>query len=200
MATMDVPNNEQYGRRLMPSVLDQLSRRTPTKLFASVPKTGDLLDGFRDVSVSDMARCVDFAAACIENHFGRGDNFETLAYVGIPDLRGVIIFYAAVKCGYKLLVPSPRNPPTTNLSLLQQTICTKLVYTAEVAPLIKPLINLLPALRTEALPSFDQMLCSNPQPYPYEKDFDHAENEPILVLHSSGSTGTHFRLQPPGPC
>lgn len=55
--------------------------------------------------------------------------------------------------------------------------------------MIKPLVSLDPALVIETIPSFDQMLGSNPAPYPYEKEFDDAENEPILVLHSSGSTG-----------
>ncbi|KAI0449144.1 acetyl-CoA synthetase-like protein [Xylaria acuta] len=186
---MSAAEKQQYGRRLMPCVLDQLAKTVPSKLFAAIPKTGHLLDGFRDVSVSDMARCVDFMAHWIENHLGRSASFETLAYIGIPDLRGVAVFYAAVKCGYKLLVPSPRNPPTTNLSLIHQTTCTKLVHTVEVAPLVKPLISADSELRTEVLPSFDQMLESSPSPYLYEKAFDNAENEPILVLHSSGSTG-----------
>ncbi|KAI0973343.1 acetyl-CoA synthetase-like protein [Xylaria arbuscula] len=187
MAT--APEKQQYGRRLMPCVLDQLARTVPSKLFAAIPKTGDLLDGFQDVSVSEIARSVNFVAHWIEQRFGRGENFETLAYIGIPDLRGVIVFCAAVKCGYKLLIPSPRNPPSTNLSLMHQTTCTKLVYAIEVAPLTKVLVNLDPGLSTEALPDFVDMLGSSSPLYAYEKDFDKAENEPILVLHSSGSTG-----------
>ncbi|KAI1307066.1 acetyl-CoA synthetase-like protein [Xylaria venustula] len=183
------PEEQQYGRRLMPCVLDQLSRTVPSKLFAAIPRTGALSDGFRDVSVSEVAQSVDFVAHWIEKRFGRGEGFETLAYVGIPDLRGVVVFYAAVKCGYKLLIPSPRNPPSTNLSLMHQTSCTKLVHTTEVAPLTKALVNLDPGLSTETLPAFVDMLGSSSPRYAYEKDFDKAENEPILVLHSSGSTG-----------
>lgn len=100
MAAQD--KEQQYGRRLMPCVLDHLSRTVPDRLFAAVPKTGDLADGFRDISVSEISRCVDFMAHWLADRFGRGNDFETLAYVGIPDLRGVIIFYAAVKCGYKV--------------------------------------------------------------------------------------------------
>ncbi|KAI8625972.1 acetyl-CoA synthetase-like protein [Xylariaceae sp. FL1651] len=186
---MTVSEEQSYGRRLMPLVLDKLARAMPSKLFATIPNTADLSDGFRDISFSDMARCINFMARWIEDSFGRSDSFETLAYIGIPDLRGVVIFYAAVKCGYKLLIPSPRNPSATTLSLLGQTSCSKLVHTAEVAPLVKPLVNLESGLRCETLPSFDHMLDSNPAPYPYEKDFGEAENEPVLVLHSSGSTG-----------
>ncbi|KAI0430794.1 acetyl-CoA synthetase-like protein [Xylaria sp. FL1042] len=181
--------NQQYGRRLMPCVLDHLARTVPSKLFAAIPRTGDLSDGFQDVSVSEVAQCVHFVAHWIEDCFGRSENFETLGYLGIPDLRGIVIFYAAVKCGYKLLIPSPRNPPTTNISLMQQTLCTKLVHAAEVAPLTKPLVGLDRALHAETIPSFAQMLGASSPPYAYEKDFDTVENDPILVLHSSGSTG-----------
>ena len=41
----------------------------------------------------------------------------------------------------------------------------------------------------EAIPSFLEMLESNPEHYPYEKGFDEARDDPILVLHSSGSPG-----------
>lgn len=30
------------------------------------------------------------------------DRFETLTYIGVPDLQYSIVFYAAVKCGYKV--------------------------------------------------------------------------------------------------
>jgi hypothetical protein len=99
---MTALEKQSYGRRLMPIVLDQLAIAVPDRLFAAVPKSGDLSDGFRDVSVSDVARCVDFMAHWIEDHFGRSETFDTLGYIGIPDLRGVITFYAAVKCGYKV--------------------------------------------------------------------------------------------------
>ncbi|KAI1778529.1 acetyl-CoA synthetase-like protein [Hypoxylon cercidicola] len=181
---------QTYGRRLLPSVVDELARTDPRKLYAAVPLTVDAADGFRDISVADIARCVDYVASWVETKFGRGSNFETMTYIGISDIRGPVVFYAAVKCGYKLLIPSPRNPPAVNVSLMDQTgNCNKLVHAAEVLPLIKPLQGLKPSMHTEAIPSFNDMLESNPQHYPYEKDFIQAKNDPVLVLHSSGSTG-----------
>lgn len=91
-----------YGLRLMPSVLDDLAKSSPNKLFASIPKTSDVTQGFRDITAADFARCVNFTATWLENKFGCSDDFETIAYVGIGDLRGAVIFLAAVKCGYKV--------------------------------------------------------------------------------------------------
>ncbi|KAI0837983.1 acetyl-CoA synthetase-like protein [Hypoxylon sp. FL0890] len=178
-----------YGRRLLPCVLDELARAEPQRLFAAIPKSADISEGFRDITVADVARCVDFMAAWIEGQFGRSEVFETVSYIGIPDLRGVVVFYAAVKCGYKLLLPSPRNPPSMNLSLMNRTESTKLLYAAEATPIIKPLLTLSPTLHDVAIPAFDDMLNSTPDHYPYNKEFDKAINEPLVVLHSSGSTG-----------
>lgn len=65
-----------------------------------------------------------------------------------------------------------------------------LVYAAELGPLIEPVRGILPSSHhVEAASSFRDMLQSSPEHYPYEKDFDEAKGDPILVLHSSGSTG-----------
>ncbi|RYP31564.1 hypothetical protein DL768_011169 [Monosporascus sp. mg162] len=184
------PEVEQaYGRRLMPSVLDELAKTNPNKLYGAIPNTADVTEGFRDVTVADIARCANFMATWIVERFGRSESFETLTYIGIEDFRGVAVFHAAVKCGYKLLLPSPRNPPTTNVSLITQTRSTKLLHVAEVLPLVKQLQNLEPSILPEVIPSFSDMANSTPEHFPYEKGFEKARDDPVLVLHSSGSTG-----------
>lgn len=77
---------------------------------------------------------------------------------------------------------------------MDQTSSTKLLYTSEVLPLINPVQSLQASIRGEVIPSFDVMLYSTPDHYPYMKRFDAAKNEPILILHSSGSTGTTLIL------
>ena len=52
-----------YGRRLLPQVLDDLSSSTPERIYATIPRlTKDLSQGFSDITVSDMARCVNALA------------------------------------------------------------------------------------------------------------------------------------------
>ncbi|KAI0147792.1 hypothetical protein GGR57DRAFT_505397 [Xylariaceae sp. FL1272] len=186
---MTTTNISTYGRRLMPCVLDELARQETPKLYGSTPKANhDLSQGFRDISVADMARCVDYMAAWLKDRFGTVDNNETLTYMGIQDFRGVVVFHASVKCGYKLLLPSPRNPASTNVSLMQQTGSTKLLYATEIAPIVKPLMA-EDGVRGVEIPSFDDMLESTPEHFPYDKTFDEVCNDPVLVCQSSGSTG-----------
>lgn len=93
----------RYGRRLLPQVLDDLSTSTPERLYATIPRlTKDLSQGFHDLTVKDVARCVNALAWWLQQEIGRSDSFETLCYIGIPDIRSAMIFLAAIKCGYKV--------------------------------------------------------------------------------------------------
>lgn len=91
-----------FGERLLHQTLDHISRTTPDRLYAAIPQSADLSDGFRDITFSDVARCSNFVANWIQDNVGRSQNFETLCYIGIPDLRSVAVFFGAVKCGYKV--------------------------------------------------------------------------------------------------
>lgn len=92
-----------YGRRLLPQVLDDLSTSTPERLYATIPRlTRDLSQGFHDLTVKDIARCVNALAWWLQQEIGRSDSFETLCYIGIPHIRSAMIFLAAIKCGYKV--------------------------------------------------------------------------------------------------
>ena len=72
---------------------------------------------------------------------------------------------------------------------MNKTGSTKILYAAELAPLIKPLQALVPGASSDPVPSLQVMLDSKPEPYPYVKSFEEARQDPIVVLHSSGSTG-----------
>ena len=92
-----------YGRRLLPQVLDDLSISNPERLYATIPRLAkDLSQGFHDLTVKEVARCVNALAWWLQDKIGRSDSFETLCYIGIPDIRSAMIFLAAIKCGYKV--------------------------------------------------------------------------------------------------
>lgn len=91
-----------YGRRLVPRVLDELATTDPQRVYAAIPKTADVKDGYRDITVADLARCVNFMANWIETKFGRSDFFETITYIGLSDLKGIVTLLASIKTGYKV--------------------------------------------------------------------------------------------------
>jgi len=100
--TLAMAPGPNYGRRLLPVELDRIAEESPSRVFASVPITSNVNDGFRDVSFRDIANGVNGFAHFLENRYGRGNNFETLSYIGMPDLRYVIVVLGAMKCGYKV--------------------------------------------------------------------------------------------------
>lgn len=114
---MDIVSQKSlYGERLLPQVLDEFATFQPGRLYATIPCVeNDLSQGFRDVTTKDMAHCVSVLAYWLQGLHGRSSDFETICYLGIPDLRGAMIFLAAVKCGYKV------SPNDRRKVLIQKT-------------------------------------------------------------------------------
>ena len=72
----------EYGRRLIPTLVDELAQTTPDQIFALIPRSETFVDGLEDVTVSDFARAVNRAAFWIESKLGKSASFETIAYLG----------------------------------------------------------------------------------------------------------------------
>lgn len=139
----ELPSTTKKGFRLLPTLLDHIGTEIPGRIYASVPRTQDIADGFRDITFGEVLKGVDAIAAWLTETFGVSTTFETLAYTGVADLRYTLMFYAAVKSGYKLLLPSSRNPTHQNVSLLEQTGCTKLFYSPEMATVSKEIQSVM---------------------------------------------------------
>lgn len=97
-----VKANVPYGHRLVPVLIDEIATESPEKVFASIPKSVRLQEGYTDVTYRDFSRAIDRAAAFLDDTFGKSGNFETLAYLGPVDLRYFILICAASKIGYKV--------------------------------------------------------------------------------------------------
>lgn len=65
----------------------------------------------------------------------------------------------------------------------------KVLYVEELAPLFKSVQNLAPSATYSDIPSINDMLHAETEHYPYTKAFEEAKDDPIIILHSSGSTG-----------
>lgn len=77
-----------------------------------------------------------------------------------------------------------------NISLLEQTKCTKIFYPAEMAPKVRDMQAEMMDLQTFNVPTLDDMYRENAKHYPYEETFEDAQCNPVVILQSSGSTGT----------
>ncbi|KAI0186726.1 male sterility protein-domain-containing protein [Astrocystis sublimbata] len=91
-----------FGRRLLPQVVDSYANSKPGKYYASVPKSGlDLSQGYQHITMKKLAALVNRVSWWLDDKFGRG-HLEAISYIGPADIRYAIIFLAATKCRYKL--------------------------------------------------------------------------------------------------
>lgn len=97
-------NSIAYGRRTIPSAIDELAQIRPTRPWVSFVTD---YKGLRDVSFQSCAHAVNKACWWLKRTLGTSVTFDTVAYIGPNDLRYLILFSAAVKCGYKVLEGQP---------------------------------------------------------------------------------------------
>ncbi|KAH8779796.1 nonribosomal peptide synthetase [Diaporthe sp. PMI_573] len=180
-----------YGRRLLPTLIDQVSSRDPDRECFQIPRSSEPSDGWRVLTWKDMANAVNRCAHRIVEVCGtpEKDTFPTIAYLGPNDVRYIVLMVAAVKAGYAALFISPRNSKEGQLNLFDKTSCNILAFAGSQKQAVQPLLAERDMQAVEVSP-LDAWFPKEQVPhFPYTKTFDEAEWDPILILHTSGSTG-----------
>ncbi|GKT43440.1 non-canonical non-ribosomal peptide synthetase FUB8 [Colletotrichum spaethianum] len=179
-------------QRLITHVLDDAKAQEPDRVWASYAISKDIAkDGFRDITIAQLAKAVDRLAWHIDSAIGKSTIFETIVYFGLPDVRYAMILMAVAKTGHKVLNCSHFNSLVFNLSLCEKMDCSTLLHTEGVDAMIDPLLQARP-MREVLLPTLDSLFDDNaepPQPYPYNRSFAEGIDDPISVGHTSGTTG-----------
>jgi hypothetical protein len=179
----------QEELRLIPAFIDNAARTEPDRVIASIAKTNEVSDGFRDVAVLEFANAINRAAWFIRQSVGPSSSFDTLTYIGPSDLSYPIIAIAAAKVGYKAFWTSPRNSFEAHKSLLRETNCKILATPAQVPPGIGPVLEAI-KLRHLVFPPVSHWLEPGiVEQYPFEKTYAECKEEQFLVQHTSGTTG-----------
>lgn len=91
-----------YGQRLLVTTLEEKSRSQPEQAFCLLPRSANLQDGFYEVTYKQIQMSVDYTTQWLQNNLGPFSPNETIAYMGLPDLRYNIFFYAAIKLHLKV--------------------------------------------------------------------------------------------------
>ena len=104
-----------YGRRLLPSLVDEIAAECPDRPFASIPNTIKPEDGFQNINFGALARAINRCSWWIEALVGKGNGFPTIAYMGPQDVLYLILVLACIKTGYKVRT-SRFNPLTVRPS------------------------------------------------------------------------------------
>lgn len=93
-----------YGKRLLPTLVDQVAIQDPTRECLQIPCSSNPADGWRVVTWKDMANAVNRAAHRMVELCGKPEtnSFPTLAYIGPNDVRYVVTAIASIKAGYQV--------------------------------------------------------------------------------------------------
>ncbi|KAJ5389916.1 uncharacterized protein N7496_000984 [Penicillium cataractarum] len=175
-------------------MLDCRAEAGPNRVWAKYPVSAtSYTEGFQAATYSEMRTAVNRAAHLLCDALGESETFETLAYLGPNDLRYHIFLVAAIKTGYKMFFPSPRNSIVAQKELLARTECKTLLTPDPEPPMVTSLLRESP-MNTIRIPSLEELFMNDASlvPYPYihgQKSLDVVRDQPVLVLHTSGSTG-----------
>ncbi|KAK2045229.1 thioester reductase domain-containing protein [Colletotrichum somersetense] len=181
----------QYGKRLIPRIIDEIARSEPDREFLSVPRSSDPRDGWKPITFKQIANAVNRVARQIVEKHGAPEpgSFPTLTYIGPNDARYAIITVACIKAGYKTLLISPRNSFEAQINLFEKTDCHIIYFASSFTDVVQPLLEERP-MDAVVVASPDDWLSDEEVPHvPYDKTFEEAQRDPVVVLHTSGSTG-----------
>ena len=78
---------------------------------------------------------------------------------------------------------------TTNVLLMEQTQSTKIVYAEEMTPVVNALSQLVSGTKIVAIETLSDLLEVDVPLFPFRPRLEEALGQPIVILHSSGSTG-----------
>ena len=90
---------------LLPAVLDEIAANEPTRIFVSVPRSSDILEGFRDIEYGTCAKAVDKFALWLREQVGQESEPKTIMYFGPLDIRYLPVLLGAAKAGHIVNLP-----------------------------------------------------------------------------------------------
>lgn len=202
-----------YGRRVMTDIIDNNAKHDPTRPWIFVPRSSSPNGGWKPITFADGANAINRVAHKIVDSLGRPANgsWPTIAYIGPNDVRYIMFMFGAIKAGYKVcshlfhfalsqeefgtdirrkaLFISPRNSHEGQMNLFEKTDCKAIWFDAGFRNVVQPWLAERDMGATIATP-VDQWFPEEKWPhFPYDKPFDEARWDPMVVLHTSGSTG-----------
>ncbi|KAI8634247.1 acetyl-CoA synthetase-like protein [Xylariaceae sp. FL1651] len=184
-------SSAEYGRRLVPHIIDDVARDDPQREILLSPRSSDPKDGWAVTTYGDYANAINRCAQDIVDKYGKATEgkFPTIAYIGPQDARYVVLLIATVKAGYQVLFISPRNSQQAQINLFAKTDCRILWYSESFSSIVEPWLQEREMQSLQVSPLEQWYPAEKVPHFPYEKTFEQAEWDPFCILHTSGSTG-----------
>ncbi|KAK3311871.1 Pyoverdine/dityrosine biosynthesis protein-domain-containing protein [Apodospora peruviana] len=169
--------SNEYGKRLIPHILDDLASTDPDRVIYSVAKSADVSQRMLEISALRMTQAVNKTSWWLNAQIGEATSLspQTVGYIGPHGLRYVLLTVEGA------------------VAVLKAAGCSFWVQPAE-----QPLSRLIESCLTQHpmavlnLPTVDELLdadAASVKHFPYDKTWEEAADETFCVLHTSGSTG-----------
>ncbi|KAH8803696.1 hypothetical protein F5884DRAFT_904184 [Xylogone sp. PMI_703] len=185
-------HSSEYPTRrkvLLNQVIDERAKENPEMVYAEYPISSTGYEkGFRKITYAAFANAINGLAWWLHDTIGPSQSFDTLAYIGTLDIRYNALLFGAIKAGYKVLFTSPRNSIPAHTNLFKLLNCNILV-TPNPRPQAVAAIADSCNVRILEIPTVEELLTNKYPNYPYNKTFEEARRDPLIVLHTSGTTG-----------
>ncbi|EOA83950.1 uncharacterized protein SETTUDRAFT_138651 [Exserohilum turcica Et28A] len=185
----------QFHGELLPNIVFRLAAQHPSLTYAKFPRDpGDMSRGFRTFTYAELARAVSAFAWWIDENVGKleegqKNGSETLVYMGPNDIRYAVFCLGSVVAGYKMLFPSPRYGAEALVKLLETVGATALLTSESPYPVQAEILE-RKSLQTHSVPSVEELFSRDEvERYPFSKTFAEHKHEPLICLHTSGTTG-----------
>jgi len=181
-----------YGQRLLPRLIDERADQGWQRPWASIPRSKDLSQGFRDISYREFSNAIDRCAYWIKDNIGISTTFEPLVYFpgASLDIRYQILVMAAVKTGHIMFFVSHRNSIDAHVSLLQESAAIRIIVPTIEPPALPALLQRC-SIEKVTIPELEYFLDIELTLPPLRLfgDFSKWRGKSMLMLHTSGSTG-----------
>ena len=84
---MAINASTEYGKRLIPQILDSLASAEPDRIIYSVATFSDNDHGFQHITAREFAKAVDKTAWWLHDKLGKPASIQTIGYIGPRKLK-----------------------------------------------------------------------------------------------------------------
>lgn len=184
-----VVEDNPYGLKLLVTLIEEKAALIPSHTWLRFPGEDWENNGYTTVTWRQYLNGINKVAHWLDETLGKSTDNDAVAYSGPNDIRYALVWLAVIKTGRKLLVCDGRITGQGLKNLLTATQAKAWLFaddrwTLEVASVHD--------FKTEqkAFPSLKWCLDADEAPhYAYNKTWEEAKDEEILIIHTSGTTG-----------
>ncbi|KAF7921646.1 uncharacterized protein EAE98_008493 [Botrytis deweyae] len=176
------------SEQLLPNAIDHIAKTDPGRLYAEIPLSTMTFDaGFRSVSYADLANAVNGMAWWIHRALGFSSTCEPLCYMGPNDLTRNLVLLGNCKAGYSTLMMTPRFNAIAHENFIKQCNCNKIILPQGPESADESIVALYD--KVLRAPTLEELFTEKFPHFTFEKSFREVKTEPLVILHTSGTTG-----------